>query len=123
MRLPLLNRLPPRGRKAVLWIAGAMLFYTLAGFFILPPIVRAVAIKQLSSALDRQVTIQKVKLNPYTLSATIRGLLIQDKDRQPLVSWDEVYVNFQIVSLFNRAWIFKEVSATQPFVRAQLNKD
>ena len=52
-----------------------MLAYTLLGFLILPPIIRAVAVKQLSKQLERDVSIEKVKLNPYTLSATIRGLL------------------------------------------------
>jgi hypothetical protein len=32
----------------VLWIFGLLLFYTVVGFLILPPIIRAVAVKQLS---------------------------------------------------------------------------
>jgi len=100
-----------------------LLFYTVFGFFILPPVVRVVAAKQMSKHLDRPVTIQTVRLNPYSLSATIRGLLIKDKDGAALVSWDQAFVNFQLVSLFSHAWVFKEVSLSQPFVRAQVNKD
>ena len=106
-----------------MWTAAVLLFYTVLGFFLLPPIVRVIAVKQLSKHLDRPVTIQKVRLNPYRLSATIRGLLIKDKDGAPLVSWDEVYVNFQLASLFTHAWVFKEVSLSQPFVRVRVNKD
>ena len=40
-----------------------VLFYTAAGFLILPLIIRAVAVKQLSKQLDREVSIAKVKLN------------------------------------------------------------
>ncbi len=40
----------------------------------------------------------KVKINPFVLSTTVRGLLIKDKDGQPFISWDEVYVNFQLSS-------------------------
>jgi hypothetical protein len=85
--------------------------------------VRTVAVKQLSSKLDREVSIKKIKINPFALSATVRGLLIKDKDGKPFVSWDEVYVNFQISSFFGKAWVFKEISTTKPFVRAQMNKD
>ena len=106
-----------------LWILGLLLFYTVLGFLILPPIVRVVAVKQLSQQLDREVSIQKVKLNPFALSTTVRGLLIKDKDGQPFVSWDEVYVNFQLSSFFGKAWVFKEISTTKPFVRVQMNKD
>jgi hypothetical protein len=115
--------LTSRERKFVLWIAGLLLFYTVAGFFILPPIVRRVAVKQLSQQLDREVSIEQVKINPFALSATVRGLLIKDKDGEPFVSWDEVYVNFQLSSFFGHAWVFQEISTSKPFVRVQMNKD
>jgi hypothetical protein len=113
----------PRRRKAAYWSAGLLLFYTLFGFFILPLIVRAVAVKQLSQQLDRPVSIQKVKINPYTLSATIRGLLISDPDGQPFLSWDEVYANFQLLSFVTKPWVFKEVSTSAPYVRVEVRKD
>jgi hypothetical protein len=53
----------------------------------------------------------------------VRGLLIKDKDGEPFISWDEVYVNFQLSSFFGHAWVFKEISTTKPFVRVQMNKD
>lgn len=99
------------------------LFYTVLGFFILPQIVRMIAVKQLAEHLERPVTIQKVRVNPYTLSASIRGLLIKDLDGAPLIAWDEIDMNFQLVSLFSRAWVFKEVSLSQPFVRVRVDKD
>jgi hypothetical protein len=115
--------LSPRRRKLLFWVAGLLLGYAVAGFLILPPIIRAVAVKQLSRQLDRQVSIQTVKLNPFALSIAIRGLLISDKDGEPFVSWDEVYVNFQISSFLGHPWIFKEISVTQPFARVQMNPD
>jgi hypothetical protein len=115
---------PPLRRRKWLRRAGwALLAYTLIGFLILPPIIRAVAVKQLSKQLDREVSIQKLRLNPFVLSATVRGLLIKDKDGEPFISWDEVRVNFQITSFFGKPWVFEEVSTTKPFVRVQVNKD
>ena len=89
----------------------------------MPPIVRAVAVKQLSRQLDREVSIQKIKINPFVLSTTVRGLLIKDKDGQPFISWDEVYVNFQLSSFLGHPWVFKEISVTKPYARVQINKD
>ncbi|HEV2436708.1 MAG TPA: DUF748 domain-containing protein [Verrucomicrobiae bacterium] len=117
------NSIPPRRRKLVYWILGVLLFYTLLGFLILPPIVRAVAVKQLSRQLDRDVSIEKIKINPFALSTTVRGLLIKDKDGQPFISWDEVYVNFQLSSFLGHPWVFKEISVTKPYARVQINKD
>jgi hypothetical protein len=122
-KLPLLDLIPPQRRKLVGWLVGLLLAYTLLGFLILPPIIRAIAVKQISKQLGREVSIQKLRLNPFVLSATIRGLLIRDNDGQPFVSWDEVYANFQLISFFVHPWVFKEVSTTKPFVRVQVNKD
>jgi hypothetical protein len=117
------NSLSPKQRKWAKWIAGLLLFYTVTGFFILPPIIRAVAAKQIAKQLDREVSIEKVKLNPFAFSVTIRGLLVKDKDGEPFISWDEVYVNLELVSLIGHPWVFKEVRTTRPFLRAQMNKD
>jgi hypothetical protein len=112
-----------RKRKLALWIFWILVGYTILGFLILPPIVRVVAVKQISKQLGREVSIEKVKINPFAFSATIRGLLIKEKDGQPFVSWDEVYVNFRPTSVFGKAWTFKEISATKPFVHLKINED
>ncbi|HKW28683.1 MAG TPA: DUF748 domain-containing protein [Verrucomicrobiae bacterium] len=123
MKAPIWNSLSPRRRKFAFWILGLLLFYTVAGFLILPPIVRVIAVKQLSRQLDRQVSIEKIKINPFALSTTVRGLLIKDKDGQPFISWDEVYVNFQLSSFLGHPWIFKEISTSKPYVHVKINAD
>ena len=117
------NSLAPRRRKLVLWVFWLLLAYAVLGFLNLPLIIRSVAVKQLSKQLDREVSIQKVKLNPFAFSTAIRGLLIKDKDGEPFVSWDEVYVNFQLSSFLGHPWVFKEIRIAGPFARVQMNKD
>jgi hypothetical protein len=117
------KRLSKRQRQAARWVLILIGLYAVIGFLVLPPIVRRVAQKQISRQLDREATIQSVQINPFALTTTIRGLLIKDPDGEPFVSWDEVYVNFQISSCFSRAWTFKEISTSRPFVRVQVNKD
>ena len=123
MKMNYWRSLPRRSRKVVLWVLGILLFYTIVGFLILPPIIRAVAVKELSADLNRKVTIQKVKVNPFVPSLTIRGLLVVDKDGQPFLSWDEVYCSFEVSSIFRKAWTFGKITVTGPYARAQINKD
>src|SRR5689334_6882750 len=110
-------------RRWLRWAVILTFAYTIFGFLILPLIVRAVAIKQISTQLDREVSIRKVRINPYALSGSIQGMLIKDKDGEPFISWDEIYGNFQLSSFFGKAWVFKEVHASKPFIRIQINKD
>src|SRR5262245_66167863 len=105
------------------WMAILLLCYTIFGFFLLPLIVRAIAVKQLSTQLDRQVSIRKVRMNPYVLSGSVQGLLVKDKDGEPFISWDEIYGNFQLSSFFGKPWVFREIHASRPFIRVQINKD
>jgi hypothetical protein len=116
-------RKPRRLRKLLFWAIGLFLVYTIVGFFILPPIVRSVAVKQLTQQLGREVTIQQVKLNPFAFSGTILGVLIKEKNGEPFLSWDEAYGNFQVTSLFGHTWVFKELRTSQPFVHVQMNSD
>ncbi len=113
----------PRRRKLVGWTAGVLFFYTVVGFLVLPLIVRAVAAKRLARELNRQVTIDSVRINPYALSCAISGFRVRDPDGEPLVSWDKVYVNLELASFFGKAWVLKEFSTTNTYVRAQMNKD
>src|SRR6185503_18482626 len=96
---------PGRRRKGIVWAVAVMLFYTIFGFLILPPIARSVAVKRLSRELNREVSIETIRINPYALSCAIRGLLIKDSDGEPFVSWDNVYVNLQLASFFGKPWI------------------
>jgi hypothetical protein len=112
-----------RFRKLWFWVIGLFLVYTIVGFFIAPPIVRSVAVKQLSQQLGRDVSIQQVKLNPFAFSGTIRGVLIKEKNGDPFLSWDEAYGNFQVSSLFGHTWVFKELRTSKPFVHVQMNSD
>jgi hypothetical protein len=121
LRLP--SSVSKRQRRLIYWSAGLLIFYTIFGFLILPLIVRSVAVKQLSKELDRPVSIEKVRINPYVLSAAIRGLKIADKDGETFVSWRDVYVNFQLASFFTKPWVFKEISTSDPYVRVEVQKD
>src|SRR5579859_1027694 len=114
---------PSKRRRLLVWGLSLFLAYTVTGFLILPLVIRAVAARQLGKQLDRPVRIEKVRLNPFVLSLSVRGLLVQDKDGEPFLSWDEFYANFQLSSFFRKPWVFKEVRLVQPFARAQMNKD
>lgn len=112
-----------RSRKWLKRAAWAFAIYLVLGFLVLPPIIRAVAVKQLAKELHREVAIEKVRLNPLAFSVSIRGLKIKDPDAETLLAWDEVYVNFQLSSFFGHAWVFKEIAVVNPYARVQMNKD
>ena len=113
----------PRSRKWLQRAAWAFVIYLSVGFLILPPIIRAVAVKQLAKELHREVSLEQVRLNPFALSIAIRGLKVTDPDAETLLAWDEVYVNLQLSSFLGHAWVFDEIAVVNPYARVQVNQD
>ena len=97
--------------------------FILFGFFGLPPIIKAQAVKQLSAALHREVAIESVSINPLALSVTIEGLAIKDLDGGPFLGWKRLYVNFDSWSVFVGEWRFQEIALDGFSSRVELNKD
>jgi len=114
-----------RRLKIVLFCLVALLAVIgIAGFFIAPPIVKSVALDKLSQTLKRPVSIQTIKINPYALTATIRGFEIKEPSGQEkFLAFDELYVNLDSMSIFKRALIIKEIKLTGPYARIIRNPD
>ncbi len=110
-------------RRGLLWLAAALALYTLAGFFLLPPILRSQMVKRLPEIVKRQASVRQVKVNPWALSLTVRGLALTEADGRPFASWEELYVNFQASSLFRWAWTFDEIRLEKPVGEIILLRD
>ncbi|MEO6874519.1 MAG: DUF748 domain-containing protein [Opitutaceae bacterium] len=100
-------------RRLRRWLIALVVCFVLVGvigFFVLPPIVKSQAEKRLSAALGRQVTIGKVRLNPYVLSMTIENFDIREKDGQhSFLGWNRVYVNVDLLSSLVGDWVVSDV--------------
>lgn len=113
-----------RLKKVLIWMAVILAVIGVTGFFIAPPIAKSVIVKNLSKALQRPVSIQRVKINPYLLTATVQGFEIREPSgSEKFASFDELYVNIDSFSVFKRALILKEIKLTGPYVRIIRNAD
>jgi len=114
----------PRWQKASVYTGLGVLLYTIFGFLILPAVVRLVAVSQLSKHLQRDVQIGAVRMNPYTLSATVRDMVVFEPDGENrLAAFRELFVNLQTMSLFKWAPVFKEVRLDGLYASIILQKD
>lgn len=102
-------------RKKRFWVLVALLLYTLAGFVLVPHLVHKKLTELLNIDLGRQAHIENIDFNPFVLSLRIQGFELDDKDQVQLASFGQFFVNFQLSSLFNRAWTFDEISLNEPY--------
>ncbi len=118
------NRIKPHAKGILIGLLIFFAVFTLTGFFVLPPVVKSIATKELSKTLVREVTIDRIKINPYTLSITVRGLLVKDRSSAgTFLSCDEIFLNLGSLSALRMALILKEIRVTGPYVRITRNQD
>jgi hypothetical protein len=113
-----------RLKKPLIWSAAVFAVLTIFAFFGLPPLIKSLLIKRLSATLHREVSIQKISVNPFALSLTVRGFLIKDRaSSEAFASFDELFINLQGLSALRRALIVKEIRVSQPFIRVVRHED
>ena len=118
-----LRAVPPNQRKLAIILASLLVVYTLVGFLVVPWIVKGQIQKQAPLRLHRQASVQKVRFNPYTFETRLIGFDLWDRDGTPLVAWDTLLVNFDLVSLVDRAWVLHEIRLVRPVLVARILKD
>ncbi|MEQ9561418.1 MAG: hypothetical protein RLN69_02775, partial [Woeseiaceae bacterium] len=103
-----------RHRRKLIIAASAVAVYALLGFFLAPWLIKKVAIDSLRESSGAELQIEKVALNPFVLSLRINGLELDDPTGEAFARVDEIFVNFQLSSLFRWAWTFDELRADAP---------
>ncbi|MDE3220929.1 MAG: DUF748 domain-containing protein [Nitrospirota bacterium] len=96
--------------------------YGLAGFFLVPYIIKAHVLPAVSEKLHRPVLAKEVEVNPFLLTLRVTGFEIREPDQSALIGFDEFFVNFQSVSLVHRAYVFDTIRLAIPYVSLKVSK-
>ncbi|MBN1833706.1 MAG: DUF748 domain-containing protein, partial [Deltaproteobacteria bacterium] len=103
-----------RMKKCAIVAGILILLYAVSGFFIAPPVLKSQLRSRLSEHLRRPVTIEQVRMNPFALSLTVRGFELEEPKGGPFAGFEELYVNFQVSSLFRWAYTFDRIELISP---------
>ncbi len=108
------------------WAAGAaglLAAYTVAGFWLMPLVIKNQVPKFGHTELARQVTISEVRFNPYTLRLEAADLRLAEADGAPLFAIGKLAVELHWRSLVRRAWSFAEIRITAPSANLAIAAD
>ncbi|TVM00898.1 MAG: hypothetical protein CV087_11440, partial [Candidatus Brocadia sp. WS118] len=97
--------------------------YAGIGFLLLPPLIKPRLIRTLTDRTGRHVELGKLQVNPFALSTTMRKFEMHEPDGNRFIGFDELYVNFQVSSLFRRTYTFARLHMTAPYVCVKILKD
>ena len=114
----------PRTRKIAIWLVAIVVAIGVLGALVAPPLLRGKLASALTDKLHRTVTIEQIRINPYAMTATIRGFLIKERQSTATaVSFDEIYVNLEMESLFRLAPVLKEIRLVKPYINLVRNEN
>ncbi|MDR3578572.1 MAG: DUF748 domain-containing protein [Oryzomonas sp.] len=111
--------------KIALIIAGVAAAIVLFCGAVLPLIVRSQAVSAIEEATGRKTRIEKVGINPFTLTVTVSGLAIEEKGGGPFASIGRLRASLSPASIYRRALILSQVSVDTPsisFARLAANR-
>ena len=132
MRAESARRWPQRLRRLVTTVpflitvavvAALAVAYTLAGFFLVPRLIRTYVPRYVQEQLKRRAEIGEVRLNPLLLKLEIKHFRLQEADGRPLLGFDRLFVDFELSSLFRRAWTVAEFQLEAPRLDVVLTRD
>ena len=104
-------------RNSLIAAAAFLFVVAVAGFLAAPPVLKKVLVKTLSETLHRPAAIREISVNPFVLSLSVRGFVLNDRNgTDPFLSFDELHLNFEIATLFRGGPILKEVRLERPFL-------
>lgn len=110
--------------KALAVMTCVLILYTLFGFFLVPAIVRYALAEKVAPAIGRQLDIQDVRFNPFTLTADLAGLVVHEKDEPgEFVAFDRLHADFELSSLFRLAVVVRDIRLDGPRLRIRLHPD
>jgi len=104
-------------------IVTVIVIYGLVGFFVVPVIAKNIIVDTVRERTGREVTVEEVRCNPFTLSLRIRGFSFPDRPGSVFLSFDEFYANAQVSSLFRWAATLKELRVENPYLALRRFED
>ena len=104
-----------RTKKYGLRFFASVIAFGVIGFLIFPPLVKWILVDQLTEALHRPVSVERISINPYALTLQIEGLAIQEKGGGATVAgFDSLYANLAAASLLHGGPVLSEIRLEGP---------
>ena len=102
-------------KKLGILAVGLILFYALLGFVIIPLVVEYKLPTVLSEQLGKPVMVKDVALNPFTMTFDMQGFEIQEQDQTPLIGFQELFIDFELSSIFRGSYTFDQIRLVLPY--------
>ena len=104
-------------QRRVLWFFGGVALFAALVAMIAPRVIRSQAVKRVEAATGRKLTMGRVFVNPFTLTAGADGVTLAEKGSSvPFVSFSSARVSLSPRSIYRGAPIVSSLKLVSPSV-------
>jgi len=98
--------------------------YALAGFLLAPRLIRNALMADIPKTLPGiKPTVGEIHFNPFLLQLEIKDFSLADASGEKLLGFGRFFIDFEVSSLWHRAYSFANIDLGKPFVNAITAKD
>ena len=109
-------------RSIPFWLIFTLGLYSALGFLLLPKLIHDTINEQVTQNLGWQTEVQSIAVNPFLLTLTIEKLAISEK-QQSTISFSRFHADFELRSIFEGAFTFKNIELIDPSFNLTINKE
>ena len=112
--------------KIARWAAVAaaiVAVYALAGFVIAPRIVRNALLKDIPQAMDVTPSVGAIHINPFLFQVEVDDFALAGKGGEKLLGFGRLFIDFQLSSIWHRAYTFRRIEIASPYLNAVVARD
>jgi hypothetical protein len=118
---------PPFTKSKTFRIAAIVValigLYALAGFVWAPTLLRNALMKDIPEATGMKPAVGEIRVNPFLFQLEIKDLSLTDPSGVKLLGFGRFFIDFELSSIWHRAYSFANIDIDSPYVNAVIAKD
>jgi hypothetical protein len=104
-------------------VALLVALYALAGFVAVPRILRSTLMKEIPKTLGVTPAVGDIRFNPFVFQLEVRDFSLAAPDGEKLLGFGRLFVDFELSSIWHRAYSFAAIDIDSPAVNAVVARD
>ena len=97
--------------------------YALAGFVFVSRLLRSALMENIPKTLGANPTVGEIRFNPFSFQLDVRKLSLAAPDGEKLLGFERLFVDFELSSLWHRAYSFANIDIDSPYISAVVAQD
>lgn len=97
--------------------------YALAGFVLAPRILRSTLMEEIPKTLGVTPMVGEIRLNPFLLQLEVKDFSLAEPSGEKLLGFRRLFVDFELSSIWHRAYTFADIDIDGPAVNAVVGHD